>query len=506
MRFTLTEQNYRDLFEYANDAMWVQDLDGNFVAANRACEKLTGFDRDELLKRNVKEFLVSDSLVLAQKVAHRLLHEQEFKQPYDQTVVRKDGGVRAIRISTSLLSIGGRPAGFQHIARDVTEERGLAEMLSEITNGSPIPTFVIDKDHKITHWNTALQLLTGLRAGAMVGTNRQWKAFYAKKRPTLADMIVDGSVDSKRDTHYRTKLRKSSLIEGAYEGEDFMSTVGDKGRWLRFTASPIKNSYGKTIAVMEALQDITEEKRMQESMRYYVQLITRAQEEERKRLARDLHDDVSSSLLLLIRGLDSAMPASRSRSSLAFKETIESLRVQAVDALQHVRRYVQNLRPRILDDLGLIASLNWMADDMHRTFSIRTSVSVTGVERGLSAEIQLLLFRIAQEALSNVGRHSRADKAEIALDIGDRSVTMTIRDNGRGFKVPAQIEELAGGGRLGIMGMVERAGLLNGTLNVRSSPDGGTEVVAAIPLPGQDTKGEPGPAESAESGTGTRTG
>jgi PAS domain S-box-containing protein len=501
MRFTLTEQNYRDLFEYANDAMWVHDLDGNFVASNRACEKLTGFALDELLKRNVKDFLVSDSLALAMTVARRLLHGRDFKQPYDQTVVHKDGSVRAIRISTSLLSIDGMPAGFQHIARDVTEERSLAEMLSEITNGSPIPTFVIDKDHNITHWNTALELLTGLQASAMVGTDKQWRAFYARRRPTLADMIVDGSVDSKKDTYYRGKLKKSSLIDGAYEGEDLMSTVGDKGRWLRFTASPIKNSFGKTIAVMEALQDITEEKRMQESMRYYVQLITKAQEEERKRLARDLHDDVSSSLLLLIRGLDSAVPASRSRSSLAFKETIEHLREQAVDALQHVRRYVQNLRPRILDDLGLIASLDWMADDMNKTFSIQTALSVTGGEHRLSAEIQLLLFRIAQEALSNIGRHSRANKAEIVLDIGDGSVTMTIRDNGQGFKVPGQIEDLAGRGRLGIMGMVERARLLDGTLTVRSSPERGTEVTATIPLQGQDTKGGPGVARSPESGT-----
>jgi len=482
MGLTLTEQNFRNLFENASDAMWVQDLDGNFVVVNKACEKLTGFSREELLTKNVREFLVGDSLNLARAVGHKLLKGEELVQPYEQWVVRKDGSVRTIKMSTSLVTMNEKPSGFQHVARDVTEEQSMAEMLAEITNGSPIPTFVIDKQHKITHWNNALHSLSNLSPQEMLGTGLQWKAFYPRERPTLADLIVDGPAAPQIELYYQGKFKKSNLMEGAYEAEDFMPSLRENGRWLHFTASPIKNGSGETIAALEALQDITEEKRMQESMRYYVQLITRAQEEERKRLARDLHDDLSSSLLLLIRRLDSAIPTSRARQLASYKATLEDLHRQAVEALQHVRRYVQDLRPRILDDLGLIASLEWMADDMQKNYKVQTSVSVAGKEHSLPAEVQLLLFRIAQEALSNVRRHSEASTASITLDISDESITMAVRDNGQGFDMPERVEDLASAGRLGIMGMAERAKLLNGTLVVRSSRGRGTEVITDIPI------------------------
>ena len=165
----------------------------------------------------------------------------------------------------------------------------------------------------------------------------------------------------------------------------------------------------------------------------------------------------------------------------AYKETMETLHEQAVEALEHVRRYVQDLRPRILDDLGLIASLEWMSDDMQRSYEIPTALSVSGAERAIPAEVQLLLFRIAQEALSNIRRHAQATQATVKLDMGEHRISLEVTDNGRGFQVPEQIEDLASAGRLGIMGMAERARLLNGNLEVVSSPGKGTKVSTSIP-------------------------
>ncbi len=481
MTFKLTEKIYRDLFENSNDAMWVQDIAGNFIVVNKACKRLTGFGDDELLTKNVKEFLVGDALQLARDLRRSLIYQSEFNQPYQQQVVRKDGSVRIMKMSTSLVIIDGKPAGFQHVARDVTEEQSITEMLTEITNSSPIPTFVIDSNHRITYWNTALESLTGQRTSEMLGTRNQWQSFYQQSRPTLADLIIEGADESQFLKFYSGKYKPSNLMKGAYEAEDFFPVVAKTGRWLHITASPIKNSNGQIIAALEALQDITEEKRMQESMRFYVQLITRAQEEERKRLARDLHDDLSSSLLLLIQRLDSASPGPRSQSS-TMKTNMEDLRAQAVEALEHVRRYVQNLRPRILDDLGLIASLEWMADDMQKQCNIQTRVSVQGGTKALSADTQLLLFRIAQEALSNIRRHSKATATEITIQVDDDNVIMTVSDNGCGFNVPALLEYLPGTGHLGIMGMTERAKLLGGSLEIKSSAGFGTTIVTRIPL------------------------
>ncbi|MCJ7743987.1 MAG: PAS domain S-box protein [Dehalococcoidales bacterium] len=482
-RVRLTEQNYRELFENASDAIWVQDMEGNIVDANKACEKLTGFSHRELLRKNVKEFITGEFLKLAREIRRKLLNGEELAKPYEQRLVRKDGTIRMMKMSTSLVMIDGKPIGFQHVARDVTEEKSLAEMLAKITNGSPIATFVINKEHKITHWNTAIESLSGIRSQKVLGTDRQWQAFYPEKRPTKADLIVDGASPQKIEAYYQGKYRRSNLIEGAYEAEDFFPHLDDSGKWLRFTASPIKNAEGEIIAAIETLQDITEEKQLQDNMRYYIQLITRTQEEERKRLARDLHDDVSSSLLLLLQRLDSLISTRRQKlSPQVLSEKLEDLRTQTVSALDYIRRYAQDLRPRILDDLGLIPALEWMAEDLEKNYSIKANVKVSGTERNLPAEVQLLLFRIAQEALSNIRKHAKASLAVIKLAFGHDTITMTVSDNGRGFQVPARIEDLASGGRLGIMGMAERVRLLSGTLEIKSELGKGTRVITRLPV------------------------
>ena len=298
----------------------------------------------------------------------------------------------------------------------------------------------------------------------------------------MADLIIDGVPPDEIEVHYQGKYRKSRLIDDAYEGEDFFPALGDNGKWLLFTASPIKSEDGEIIGAIETLQDVTEEKVLQENRRYYVQLITKAQEEERKRIARELHDDVSSSLLLLTQGLDKIVSGSRPRPSQAFKEQLESLRSRAVEALDLLRRFAQELRPRILDDLGLIPALEWMAEDMGKSYQIKTHVEVTGIERILPDEAQLLLFRIAQEALSNTRKHAEASKAMIKLNFEDENITMTVSDNGKGFEVPQKMEDLASIGRLGIIGMSERAHLLGGTLEIKSELGEGTHVIARLSL------------------------
>jgi len=480
--FALTEQNYRYMFENASDATWVQDIEGNILDANKACEKLTGFTRQELLGKNVREFLIGEFLDMAREVHRKLLHGEEITQPYEQRLVRRDGTVKTVKMAASLVIIDGEPRGFQYIVRDVTEEKSAEEMLSKIIDGSPIPSFVINKQHNVTHWNTAIESLSGISGQEMVGTDEQWRAFYTEKRPAMADLIVDGASADEIEAYYRGKYKKSPLIDSAYEAKDFFPALGEYGKWLHFTASPIRDKNGEIIGAIETLQDITEEKQLQENMRFYVQLITKAQEDERKRIARELHDDVSSSLLLLTQCLDTIIPNNRLRQSQALKEKLEILRSQAVKALEHLHRCAQDLRPRILDDLGLVAALEWMAEDMEKNYGIKAHVEVIGTERDLLAEVQLLLFRIAQEALSNIRRHAEASAAMLKLEFGDDNITMTVSDNGKGFELPQRIEDLASVGRLGIMGMYERARLLRGTLDIKSELGKGTQVVVKLSL------------------------
>jgi PAS domain S-box-containing protein len=138
------------------------------------------------------------------------------------------------------------------------------EAVSQIIKGSTIPTFVIDRDHKVTHWNKALEKLVNISAVEVVGTDRQWIPFYKRRRPTMADVILDQIDTNEIGKLYGAAWNKSALIEGAYQAESFFQNLGKDGKWLFFTAAPIKAKNGKIIGAIETFWDRTEDKNSEE--------------------------------------------------------------------------------------------------------------------------------------------------------------------------------------------------------------------------------------------------
>ncbi|MCA1938693.1 MAG: bacteriohemerythrin [Dechloromonas sp.] len=147
--------------------------------------------------------------------------------------------------------------------------RNLELFLSQIIDGDPVPTLVIDATHRITHWNKACANISGLAAERMVGTWDQWMAFYPAARPIMADLIVDGSLEERFDTYYHNLFRRSKTIEDAFEAENFFPNLGESGRWLFFTAAPIRDGEGRVIGAIETLQDVTERHLAQEELLKY---------------------------------------------------------------------------------------------------------------------------------------------------------------------------------------------------------------------------------------------
>jgi PAS domain S-box-containing protein len=143
--------------------------------------------------------------------------------------------------------------------------RASEKRLSEIMDGSSIPTFVIDKDHVITHYNRAMENLTGIATNEIIGTRKQWMTFYAHERPILADLVVDGASEEELSRHYGIKYRKSEVIEGAYEAENFFPDLGERGMWVFFTAAPLRDAEGRVTGAIETLQDITQRKQAEEA-------------------------------------------------------------------------------------------------------------------------------------------------------------------------------------------------------------------------------------------------
>jgi PAS domain S-box-containing protein len=156
-----------------------------------------------------------------------------------------------------------RTRHLQSVEREIVERE---RALSQIIDGNTIPTFVINRDHIVTHWNRACEKLFGYKAGEIVGTNKQWVPFRPEKRPIMADVIVDEMEEEEIDKYYGHSWRKSALIQGAYEAEEFFPHIGEKGKWLFFTASPIKNADGKTVGSIETFWDTTERREAKEAL------------------------------------------------------------------------------------------------------------------------------------------------------------------------------------------------------------------------------------------------
>jgi len=365
--------------------------------------------------------------------------------------------------------------------QNITKRKNAEEMQRKIIDGTPIATFVIDKHHKVTHWNTAIEALSGNKREEIIGTSNQWRAFYNKKTPVLADLLLDGASEQEIKARYKQSCRRSPLIAGAYEAENLFLDLSARGKWLNFTASPIKNGNGEIIGAVETLIDVTERKNAEDNLKFYLKEITKAQEEERKRIARELHDETAQNLIALLHQLENML---NSKEQLPIKEAqgLWKLYEHIRDILQSVRHFSRDLRPSILDDLGLLPALEWLTDDLKTNHWVQTSLKVTGKERRLSTEAELSLFRIVQESLRNIAKHAKAEHASVTVEFADDNTTIAVTDDGVGFQLPDNLAALPQIGKLGLTGLQERVQLLGGELEIKSEPNKGTTVLVKAPV------------------------
>ncbi len=222
------------------------------------------------------------------------------------------------------------------------------------------------------------------------------------------------------------------------------------------------------------LQDAN--KRAEEEIQIYARQIIQIQEDERKRIALELHDDTAQELIRLGMDIDFLIES----DSEVVRNGLEELRSKADDILMGVRRISQELRPPVLDALGLTDALSWLIDDLTGTQSISTSLETHGIQRRLPSEAELALFRIAHEAINNIRKHSQSTKVVIELQFHPDEVSLTISDNGQGFELPQEISEFVRTGKLGLIGMQERVRLFGGTISIQSGSGRGTTITATI--------------------------
>ena len=218
----------------------------------------------------------------------------------------------------------------------------------------------------------------------------------------------------------------------------------------------------------------------QESLHSYIGAITAGVENERRSLARELHDDTLQALIALNQRLQLASLSLNNAQDQASLEEVEKLVQQT---MVNLRRLVRGLRPIYLEDLGLVASLEMLANETQQTHSIPVQMQTNGAECRLAPDVEMALYRMAQEALSNVVRHAEARHVWVDLEYGEHLVHLTIRDDGQGFTTPATPSEYARKGHYGLLGLYERSELIGAHLTVISQVGKGTKITVQLDLP-----------------------
>lgn len=333
----------------------------------------------------------------------------------------------------------------------------------ELFDNASDAIWVHDLEGNITLANGACERLTGYPVSQLVGKNV--REFLTEEALALARQV-------------RERLLQGDIVEHRYEQR---LTKEDGSEAIMQVSTRLTLSNGKPQAFQNLARDITAERRLQDNLQFYLREVLQAQEEERKRLARELHDDASQQILLLTHKVDNL--ASRANSYLPeeLKEELSELYEISQRTYQGIKHYAQALRPRILDDLGLVAALKWLAQEAREFSGVEVEVAIEATPP-LPPETQLVLFRIVQEALNNVQRHSGATRASVALKCHEDEVEVTITDNGTGFDLPKQLSEFARRGKLGLTGMEERARLIGGEIEVSSRKGGGTCISVRAPM------------------------
>jgi len=379
--------------------------------------------------------------------------------------------IKAIRTRRQQKEVSKKPPAEHNSAENKLPEytdTGIGLDILDFQDALPFYVMLVDEEHHILQANNAVRAHLGAEPKDIIGK-------YCPKMIHGLDVPFDGC----------------PLEEATGNGQVVERDVLDPktGHWLRSGIYPTKKltSDGKRIFFHMVL-DITDRKRAEEQLRASHEKLRSlsahlesVREEERKKIARDLHDETSQLLASLSAHLEAAIGTlpQRAIKSKAILKDAQALSVSVIDQLQ---KLIYELRPLLLDDLGLVSAVGWFVDNSLKASGIKTNFKTTGRKKRLSHQIETTIFRVIQEAISNILRHSHAKNVYLALHFKKGSIEAYVIDDGEGFDVDKAMSSKGGLRGFGLLGMKERTELINGTFNIQSQAGGGTKINIGIPF------------------------
>jgi len=442
--------------------------EGDLTYVSESFAKMHGYTIEELIDKHFSILHTKEQMRVVERLRKKLIQAGSY---FAEEVwhKKKNGTVfLTLMTGTAIKDDTGKPSYLSTTLIDITERKQIEmalqrseEFNSSLLTNSPNPVLVLDADASIRYVNPALEKLTGFSSIELIGSKPPYPWWLEETHKEMGRRLVQAM---RRGTTRRYEsLYKNKNGERFWVGKIF-KTVKVNGEFKYHLVNWV---------------DLTEQKRLKANMDFYLSEITRALEAERKRIAREIHDESIQSLATLALGID-AITREKEKLPEDVVRRLEGLRAEANSILDGLRRFSHELRPGVIDQVGLVPALEILTEELNKENRVKSSLEIMGSERRLTPETELVLFRIAQEALRNVKKHSRATKTAIRFKFTRSKIKLTVSDNGRGFELPDMLSDFATEGKLGLIGMQERARLLNGKFLVKSHIGRGTIIVVEV--------------------------
>jgi PAS domain S-box-containing protein len=457
------------MVDLAQDGIWTIDgsVEGLTTFVNPRMAEMLGYAQDEMIGRSVFSFMDSpDREIAKQKIASR---KKVTPEERDFVFIKKDGSRIFASVSAApILDEKGNYVGGVAIISDITKRRQMEEALREaeeryhsMFENSGTATFVIEEDMTISMANLECEKLTGY-SREEIGGKKKWTEF-----------VVPEDLERMKKYHHQRR-EKAGVAPTEYEFR-FVDKLGNiKDVFIKIGLIP---GTKKSIA---SLMDITARKRAEEEIRSFPRRLIAAIEEERKTIVQNLHDECGGDLTALRFGLDHLEISKLKESEKKKIEQVKEIIARLGEKLQKIS---SALRPAILDHLGLIPALEWYIRDLKgRIPSLQIDFQSTGFKKRLKPELEIVLYRLIQEGLTNVIKHAKAKRADILLAYTHPQVVLSIKDDGDGFEEGKDLTATVGKRRgIGLWSMRERVASVGGTIHIRSRKGKGTVIRAELP-------------------------
>ena len=500
-RFKLLVAGVRDY------AIFLLDETGVISSWNGGVERVFGYSESDWVGRQWDIVMPEADRADAAQLLKQVRESGENSQ--ERWGIRVDGTRFWASSTLNALHDGnGELRGFVNIVRDVSERRRAEDELRAANE--ELETRVAQRTAELERLNGALraenldwreseggrivlvrqledeltglkQLLQGIPAGVII-VHDDGRPLFVNTRARQNLSMPDG-IESDEEVQAwlhapGAPLERALAGENVASEEREFSREGDNAVSLSVSAEPIPDGEGKISAAIVAFQDITERKRAEVARQHLLQRVVDAQEEERQRISRELHDQMGQQLTALLMVLNSILDSPNRRAD---DERLQKLKTLVEELMDQAHHLAWELRPAALDNIGLRAALEQYLANWGQSTGVEADFATRGfgAER-LTKPIETALYRVIQEALTNVQRHAGASLVSVLLEKMDGDVSAIVEDNGRGFN--AEAGAASDTARLGLVGMRERIELVGGNLTIESSVGQGTTIYARVPM------------------------